>query len=295
MVLCIDIGGTAIKYGLVNESEGGLRWLSRKEMPTNAKILKGAGIRSTVLDIAQKASQSNSLRGIAISTAGMVDSQTGAIIYANENIPEYGGINLKTAVEGALNLPCWVENDVNAAALGEYAYGAGRGSESMLCITVGTGIGGAVVLNGAVHAGFSRSAGEIGYMIIEGEMFEKIASASALVEGLRQKTGIASLDGKLVFEEAKKGNALYVQEIASMCERLAQGIHNCACLLNPEIIVLGGGIMAQRDYLAPIIKSALKKYMSPHVYGHTKLDFATLGNDAGMAGAFYFWKSKEMG
>lgn len=295
MVLCIDIGGTAIKYGLVNETKGGLEWLSKNETPTNAKTLKGAGIRNTVLDIAQKAAQSHGPRGVAISTAGMVDSRTGAIIYANENIPEYGGINLKTAVEEHLSLPCWVENDVNAAALGEYAYGAGRGSSSMLCITVGTGIGGAVVLNGAVHAGFSRSAGEIGYMIIKGGVFEKIASASALVERLRQKTGITALDGRLVFEEAKKGTAAYVEEIHSMCDTLAQGIHNCACLLNPEIVVLGGGIMAQRDYLAPIIKSALQKYMSPHVYGHTKLAFASLGNDAGMAGAFYFWKSKENG
>ena len=145
MVLCFDIGGTSIKYGAAHDPGGEIVFSSRWETPTDAKTLGGAGVERKLLDLIGGLVGKYNPSGIAVSTAGMVDHRTGVILYANENIPGYTGRNLKTAVEQAFRLPCAVENDVNCAALGEAAYGAGRGADSVLCLTVGTGIGGAVV------------------------------------------------------------------------------------------------------------------------------------------------------
>lgn len=98
----------------------------------------------------------------------MVDEEQGRILYANENIPDYSGLEWKKHMEARFKVPCQVENDVNAAALGEYAYGAGAGCESLLMLTVGTGIGGAIIQDGRILRGHSHSAGEIGYMRMKG-------------------------------------------------------------------------------------------------------------------------------
>lgn len=296
MYLCIDIGGTSIKYGVLEESHEAVRFVIRHEISTDAKSLKGPGIEQKIVELARGLRAQYEIRGIAISTAGMVDADTGEIIYANENIPEYTGINLKITLEREFGLPCAVENDVNAAALGEYAYGAGQGSRSLLCMTVGTGIGGALIMNGAVYHGHSGSAGEIGYMCVSGEEFQKNASTTALVLRVqeRQKAD-RSIDGRKIFERAKRGDVICKEEIAKTCDSLAQGIANCLCLMNPEMVVLGGGIMAQKEYLRPLIEYGLQKYVNPYILKHTRWDFAKLGNDAGMIGAYYKLKREADG
>ena len=292
MLVCIDIGGTSIKYGVASEdARNGIKFHQQCEIPTRAKEIKGPGIQKAVLQLVQEMKTQHAIKGVAISTAGMVDPTRGVILHANENIPEYTGINLKQSVETTFSIPCSVENDVNAAALGELFYGAAQGCESALCLTIGTGIGAAIILNGDIYRGLSLSAGEIGYTIVKGEMFENIASTSALVARLQAKLpDIPNLDGKLIFQEAHKGTSPYVEEIDEMCDTLAQGISNVVYVLNPQRIILGGGIMAQKDYLLPRIHKALQKYLTPYVFKHTELVAAQLSNNAGMAGAYAFWK-----
>ncbi|MGL5721340.1 MAG: ROK family protein [Brevinema sp.] len=296
MLVCIDIGGTSIKYGVASEDTSQtIHFYEQKEMPTEAKLVKGMGILQKVFDIISEMRLKYDVEGVAISTAGMVDHIQGAIIYANDNIPEYTGINLKQAVESQFNLPCWVENDVNAAALGEYAYGAAKGSSSVLCLTIGTGIGGAIILDGQVYRGSSLSAGEVGYMTIKGDMFEKLGSTSALVQRVQDRLpNEANIDGKFIFEEAQKGNICCLEEIDAMCDTLAQGIASIACVLNPQTVVLGGGIMAQKSHLLPRIRLLLAKYLPSHIHLHTEITVALLSNTAGMAGAFAFWKQQNI-
>lgn len=287
MYLCIDIGGTAIKYGILEDLRQDVRLIFKQEVPSNAKADRGPGIAKKVVELAHEMRARYNLEGIAISTAGMVDPATGEILYANENIPEYTGMNLKDTLTRIFALPCVIENDVNAAALGEYAYGAGRGCKSLLCLTVGTGIGGALILNDTIYYGHSGSAGEIGYMLINGEAFQGIASTSALVSRVRERYGLsAAIDGKQIFAQAKQNDRICQEEIEKTCDILAQGIANCLCLMNPEMVVLGGGIMVQQEYLRTIIENSLKKYANPYILRHTKLAFANLGNDAGMIGAY---------
>jgi predicted NBD/HSP70 family sugar kinase len=296
MYLAIDIGGTSIKYGIIEEMESDIKIINNFETPTNAKILKAPGIENKIIELAKEMTKKYELEGVAISTAGMVNPDSGEIIYANENIPDYTGINLKKVITNQFNLPCEVENDVNAAALGEYAYGAGKGHHGLLCITVGTGIGGALIIDDEIYRGHSFSAGEIGYMIVEGKEFQKIASTTALVSRVRERDNTNSeLNGNIILERAKNNDSICIEEISKTCDIIAQGISNCSCMLNPEMVILGGGIMAQEDYLRPIIEFYLKKYMNEDIFKNTKLCFAKLGNFAGMIGAYYKLKQKIFG
>lgn len=289
MVLCFDIGGTSIKYGAAREENKQILFEARWETPTDAKKLRGPGIEQKILDLIDSLRAAYTPEGVAISTAGMVDHKTGAILYANENIPEYTGRNLKLAVQNQFDLPCAVENDVNCAALGEAVYGAGRGADSVLCVTVGTGIGGAIILDGAVWHGHSGSAGEIGYMPINGGMFEQQASTTALIRNVATKTG-ETLTGKEIFTRAHAGDPICRDAIEALCAALAQGLAAGICLFNPAAIVLGGGIMAQGAYLRPLLEQQLGRFVNPFVLEKTSLCFAELGNSAGMAGAYQWFK-----
>lgn len=292
MIVCFDIGGTSIKYGAAHDPAGQIVFAAHWETPTDAKTLRGPGIARKVLDLIASLRARFDPSGVAISTAGMVQPETGDILYANENIPDYTGINLKRAVEQAFGIPCVVENDVNCAALGEYAYGAGQGADSMFCLTVGTGIGGAVILDGKVWRGSAGSAGEVGYMPINGKPFQDQASTSALVERVRAAKGKA-LDGRKIFSLAQQGDEVCCREIAAVCDALAQGIACCMCVADPQVIVLGGGVMAQAGYLQPILEKRLQAYANAYMLAHTRLAFARLGNHAGMAGAYYLLKQAE--
>ncbi len=286
MVLCFDIGGTSIKYGAAYEENGNIVFAERSEIPTNAKEAGGPGIAACVERLINEMKERYDAEGIAISTAGMVDFETGTIIYANENIPDYIGWDWKTFIREKFDLPCSVENDVNCAALGESIYGAGRGADSVLCITVGTGVGGAVILDRRIWHGHNGCAGEIGYMKVNGVTLEKSASTTALIKNVEEKTG-KKLNGKQIFDLAKAGDEDCRKAIDELCAALAKGIACISCLFDAETVVLGGGIMAQKEYLAPLIRSHLDRCVDSIISDNCNITFASLGNTAGMAGAFY--------
>lgn len=293
MIALFDIGGTSIKYGVAGESRKGFALLESGETASNARKLKGPGIEEKVVRLAEILGKKHPLTGISISTAGMVDEEQGRILYANENIPDYSGLEWKKHMEARFKVPCQVENDVNAAALGEYAYGAGAGCESLLMLTVGTGIGGAIIQDGRILRGHSHSAGEIGYMRMKGSTFQELASTTALVRRAGFLLDEKDLNGKVIFERAKEGEANCVQAIQEICQILAEGIFNCVCLLNPEVVLLGGGIMEQKEYLRPVMDRCLREVMTKEAYENTRLEFASLKNQAGLAGAYYHFLTKQ--
>lgn len=293
MLITFDIGGTSIKYGIFTLRKGQPAFVMQNEISSDARVLKGPGILQRVETLIAKAMQQQDIEGIAISTAGMVDAEKGCIQYANDNIPEYTGLAFKQLLEARFHMPCWVENDVNAAALGETVFGAGRGAAHALMLTIGTGIGGAVVIDHTIYHGYSGSAGEIGYMWVKDRHFQDIASTTALIQHVEAKTQEADLNGKIICARAKRGDAVCMQAIKELCSHIAIGVSSCACLLNPQIIILGGGIMTQKELFAPLMEAYLKQYMNEEIYAHTQLAFAQLGNRAGMAGACAYWMIKE--
>ena len=293
--LCLDIGGTSVKYGVADE-KGCL--LLKGETPN---VIMQKCVKSFVESLASLADlyrQEYDLQGIAVSTAGVVDPEQGMILYAPKYFPGYPGTNLQELLEEQTGLPCTVENDVNAAALGEYWLGAGRGAKSLFCITVGTGIGGCAILDGKVIHGASCSAGEAGLQHIRPEgTWEEIASTSALIRNVAEAKQVpeAELDGRIIFAMAQQGDADAAVAIAKQMDDIAVGIANICYILNPERIIVGGGIAAQEKYLYPILDGALRKNLLPLVYDHLTLRFALLKNDAGMIGALcnFLMRNKE--
>lgn len=293
MIAVFDIGGTSIKYGVIDEMKIDLTFLFQDSFASNAKVEKGPGILHNLIIRVTELQKSYRISGIAISTAGMVDATTGRIVYANENIPDYTGMKLKEVLEETFHVPCWVENDVNAAALGEAMYGAGKHVQDLIMLTIGTGIGGALILQRKVYHGHSRGAGEIGYMMVNGKEFQDVASTSALVQHVEQRMNTTGLDGKFIFDRAKQGDKICKEEIEQQCATIMQGVSNCVCLMNPEMVILGGGIMAQMDYLKPIMEHYTKQYIKDEMRKHVVVTFAELGNQAGMAGAYAYFMEKE--
>ena len=156
--ICLDIGGTAIKYGLA-DSRG--RLFNKDSLPN---VIAKDGVDAfleQVLRLIGSYQKYFKIQGAAISMAGMINPRTGEVLHAAPHFPGLTGTNLVQLVARKLQLPCWVENDVNAAALGEYWLGNGRGAKSLFCITIGTGIGGAFVLDGKLWPGHSCTAGEV--------------------------------------------------------------------------------------------------------------------------------------
>lgn len=287
--VAIDIGGTAIKYGLT-DAQG--NFTAKKNRPTLAREEGGAGIVRKVVEIVRQYQAEMPIAGVAIDTAGIVNPVTGEIVFAGEtSFPGYSGTPLGKLVREACGGPCVVENDVNAAALGEYWQGAAKGASSAFMMTVGTGIGGCFILEGKAWHGAGFSAGEAGFMRLHGEqrIFEEAASTRAMLVEAAASHNVspAELTGEQVFAWALAGDADAVLAIEHMVDNLAEGIANIYCLLNPEVFVLGGGVMAQQDYLRPRLEQRLEALVVPAMRTSTRLEFARLGNDAGMVGALY--------
>jgi len=315
----LDIGGTKTKYALLGE-KGEI--LSTYEKDTEAQrggsfILEnvkgeirrvlaelkgnppeGAQADTKVDAKAERTTEAKTeplLSGICISTAGMVDEIKGEIIHAGPQIPEYKGCKWKEEIERRFSIPCEVENDVKCAGLGEYSFGSGKGTSSMLCLTIGTGIGGSFILNGEVYHGTSHSAMEIGYMQIPGGMFQRMASTSALVKRVASRKGEAEelWNGKRIFEEVAKEDKICLEELDRLCDALSIGLSNLCYAFNPECIVLGGGIMEQKDILLPKIWGHLQEHLVPIVAENTRLLAASLGNRAGLLGAYVHFHNRQ--
>ena len=289
--ISLDIGGKAIKYGLISDSaeiilKGSTKTEAEKGGPEILKKVIGI-----VEDLLTRTAESVS--GICISTAGMVDTEKGSIFYAAPLIPNYAGTQYKKTLEEKFHIPCEVENDVNCAGLAEYCSGAAKGSRIALILTVGTGIGGCIVIDGKVFHGFGNSACEVGYMHMGDSDFQTMGSAGTLTRKVAQWKGESreKWDGCRIFEEAGKGDKVCIRAIDEMTDVLGKGIANICYVIDPEIVVLGGGIMAQEDFLKEKIENSLKKYLVPGMEEHTKIAFARHGNDAGMLGAFYHFCS----
>ena len=293
MYICIDIGGTDIKYGVMDAAG---EFAVHGTLPTEAKAYGGPGIVRKVSDLVRETCGTYDVRGVAISTAGMVDPATGEIVYAlEESIPQYRGVNWKAIMRENFDLPASVENDVNCAALGELWKGAGRGASSLFAMTVGTSIGGCLIMDGRVVHGVSRSAGEIAYMRVPGGRLHERCSAAGLVSAVCCANGLpaGSIDGRFVFDLLAKGDPAAQEEVALLIDSLADAITNVVCVVNPERIVLGGGIMAQEAVLRPLLEAALLDRLPPIVYEATTIAFAATQNNAGMLGALYHFLQEQ--
>ncbi len=287
-IVTMDIGGTAIKTGIWN----GVALSDQKEWDTNAKQ-GGPYLMERVKQILHSY---GTFDAIGISTAGQVNTMNGSIHYANDNIPNYTGMPVKTILEEEFHVPVAIENDVNAAALGELHFGAGKGLQSFLCITYGTGVGGAIIIDGKVYPGATFSGGGFGGILLHPEQmqadvefsgcYEKCASATALVKKAMEVD--TSLDnGRKIFESFDRPEVKSV--IDGWIDEIVYGLVTLIHIFNPSDILLGGGVLSQ-PYVISEVKQRVDEKISPGFRG-TKIRQTSLGNQAGMMGAL--WLAKQ--
>lgn len=293
--IAIDIGGTFIKYGFVDE-EG--RVLSDGKTATQAE--RGGRLlqNSVVGIIGRLAGERPDISGIGISTAGIVDVQRGRVVYANDNMPGYTGTEWKKPLEDRFQKPVIVNNDVNAAALAEAWVGTARNIRDFFCMTIGTGIGGAAFVDGKLFTGAHYHSAEIGYMVTEGPgvRFEKLASTSALIRLSERRTGSGRLDGKVIFQKAKEGDAVYRDILADWIIRLSSGIANVIYMFDPSLIVIGGGISGEGPYLIDRIREGLENAVPDKpLLENVEIRPAACGNSAGMIGSVYGFTHSQPG
>lgn len=291
-ILCIDIGGTSVKYGITEESG---RFLVRGSLPTVIREKGADAFLKSLLDLSEKMGNTCQLNGIAVSMAGVVNAETGQLLRPSQYFPGLQQINLAEVLQNKTGLPVTVENDVNCAALAEYHLGAGRGSRNLFCMTLGTGIGGAFVIDGKLYRGSSYAAGEVGQAKMgTSETWENWASVSALLEKAATIRHClpGQLTGQKFFALVQEGDPDMQTLLREMVRRWAVGIASICWIFNPDRVVIGGGISAQRKILEPLLREALHKEMPPLLVPVTRFSFAELGNDAGMLGAACYFRTR---
>ena len=296
MILGIDIGGTAVKMGLVDEK-------GRIHVRHEASVCDDhyeTPILTTVIKEAQIFLQNSAakIEGIGVSATGQIDTATGTVIGTNGKIPQYEGSKIKREMERSFDVPVFVLNDANAAVLGESFAGSAKGMQHVVMITVGTGVGGGVVLDGKLLGGTRGIAGELGHFTLYQDgmqcscgkygCYESYASTTALVRRAREATGM-EMNGRMIFECVKNGDNTLKNVLELWLDDVASGISSLVHIFNPQIVLIGGGVSSQEElFIAPLRKRVLATVMPQFAKG-LRIEKACLGNDAGLMGAAMFF------
>ncbi|MBU5425562.1 ROK family protein [Tissierella pigra] len=294
-IACFDIGGTFIKYGIL-DINGSI--LFKEKFPSPKRDCK----KEIPLEIGKKIEELKNdytIQAIGISTAGKINSNKGEIIFASHNLPGYTGAKLSKDIKELTGLETFIENDVNAAALGEYWKGAGQGIENFVCMTIGTGIGSAIVIDGKLHRGVGEGSGELGHTIINEDgvncncgsngCYERYASTSSLVREYERKANLlsGSITGKDIMNKVKDKEILAVEVYNKFLNHVVTGLVNITHILDLGLIIVGGGISESGDLFFEEINNIFSKKVMPSYSEYTKIVQAKLGNDAGLVGVCY--------
>jgi glucokinase len=284
-VIGVDIGGSKTLAGLVKR-DGTIAHLAQvATAPSPLAILRDA--RSLCQSLIEAAEAP--VLAIGIGSAGIIDADEGFVIFANENMPGWTGTRLAD-LEIGVDLPIVVENDVRALAYGEATIGAGREQDSLLCVTVGTGIGGALILNGAVWHGADYSAGEIGYLVVgwQGEeplILDQYASGPAIERAYQLAAGSdQQLPLTAISRLAAQGDKLATAVIEEKARQLGVVLAGYATTINPAAVVVGGGVPQIGALWWDALEAGFRRELTPPIAA-TPLLPATLGVNAVMLGA----------
>jgi len=263
-VIGIDIGGTKILGGIVEE-DGTL--LKVKRVDTQAQKGKET-ILANLFRLIDDLIAEGSIDGIGVGSAGRIDHKRGVVVYATDNLPGWTGLALKDVLEDRYGVEVAVDNDVNAAVLGEMWLGAGRNYRNILMMTIGTGVGGAVVADGKLIRGSSWSAGEIGHMILypEGKQcncgqkgcLEQYISGTALYRRYNELSKDLKIgNARQVFELYRQKEEIAVKVVNEFIKVLAISIISIRNVLDPEVFIIGGGVVESKDLWWDDLKASL--------------------------------------
>jgi glucokinase len=305
LTIGIDVGGTKVLGGVVDEA-GKVLTTARKDTPRQG----GSALTQTIADVAKELLEQYSVASVGVSAAGFVSSDRKTML-ATPNIADWNGVDLDNQLTKLIGLPVVIENDANAAAWGEAKFGAGKNQDHMMMLTVGTGIGGGIVVNGALYRGAFGIAAEFGHMRVvpEGHIcgcgargcFEQYASGNALLRHAREAINaspeiarnllsrgdgtVAGLTGQAITDAARDGDPVALAAFNTTGQWLGAGIASLAVLLDPACVVIGGGVIDAGEILLKPTRESLERNMpfaGKHPY--PQIIAAQLGNEAGLVG-----------
>jgi glucokinase len=305
----IDLGGTNIAAGIVDE-EGKI--IKKGSVPTG-RDRTAAVIIKDMCDLVKSLMQDvgiteKDLHSIGIGSPGAPDRKNGVILYAN-NLP-FRNVPMRDEIQKYINVPVYLENDANCAAIAEGVAGAAKGAEFAVIITIGTGIGGGVIINHKLYTGFNGAAGELGHVVLhkDGEAcscgrlgcWEAYSSATALIRQTKAAArenpnskimeicggDLNKIDAKTAFDAARLGDETGKAVIDRYIDYLADGLANMVNIFQPNVIAIGGGVSKEgENLLAPLREKMKGRTYCAEGLESTRLVTAQMGNDAGIVGA----------
>lgn len=305
VLLALDFGGT--KLAAAAFEPRGHAFLARATAPSPA-VKSAEADRENILRLAKEVLKGAKPTAIGVSFGGPVHWEKGVVV-CSHHVPGWEGFPLATWLSERFGVPVAVENDANAAALGEWRFGAGRGAKSFLYVTVSTGIGGGIVIEGTLYRGADSLAGEIGHMIIDpfgprctcgrNGCLEALASGPAIARKARELLATCPEKAKILWDlvqgdlkrlsarevalAAERGDHLAQEILREAGEALGFGLAQAITLLNPERVVLGGGVMKAGDFLLNSVRATAQRYVLPGA--RVEIVLAELGDDAPLWGA----------
>ena len=288
-VLAFDVGGTWVKYGIV-EADG--RLLCSDQLATQSEP-DGKALLTRLLAVAEPLVARYAPAGIAFSTLGIIDAVEGRLVGAVEAIAGYFGQSPKECFERAFGVPVVVENDGNCVALAEGWTGAAAGVRHYLALTLGTGIGGGIVVDGRLYRGANGAAGEWGYMLVDGKVWEDHASPRGLAAAAEKARPGCGLDAEGVFAARDRGDAEMAAVVTAWFGLLATGLANLLFAFNPSRVVIGGGITARGPAFLQELRAEMRLRLRPEFYRMCDIALASAGNQAGLLGAARLWLTQH--
>ena len=308
-VIAIDLGGTNVKIAVIKDEKKILRKiiLTTKKYKNKNALIEGLS-RASIMLINESGLQKNDVLGIGIGAPGLIDSKRG-IIHHLVNIKGFKDVPLKKLMEKATGLSVFLDNDVNIMTLGELYHGAGKGAKNMLCVTLGTGVGGGIVIDGRLYRGSSLSAGEIGHMplnetgpgcncggfgcmekfvgnkYIVNRAIEKIKEGKKSIIRKLVNGNLRRVTPEVISAAAKKGDRLAIAIWDEIGAHLGVTLAGAVNLLNPEKIVIGGGVSEAGKFLFEGVRRTIKERAMKIPAQRAKVVKASLGQDAGLIGA----------
>ena len=298
----VDVGGTTIKMGFF-ETSGKLidKWEIKTDTSNGGENILSDIAKAIDNKLAQEGISKNDVQGVGVGVPGPVNSK--GIVLKCVNLG-WGVFNVEEELASLTGLKVKAGNDANVAALGEMWQGAGKGSEDMVMVTLGTGVGGGIIVDGKVLAGATGAGGEIGHITVNNDeieacncgqygCLEQYTSATGIVRMAKRKLAktdeetslraVEELSAKTIFDEAKKGDKIAGELVEELGKILGGTLSNIAAVTNPEVIVIGGGVSKAGQILIDTIRKHFTESVF-HACKDTRFVLAGLGNDAGMYG-----------
>jgi glucokinase len=312
----IDIGATNVKYGLV-DAGGRIIYRAQTTTPKKAAAQKlfECVLRCGEQLLVEADEQNGEVEYIGVGSPGSVNIKTGVIQGTCPNIPGWAGFHLRDRLYERLNLPVMLDNDANCATLAEHRFGAGRGYYNIICLTIGTGIGGGLIVDGRLYRGVNYSAGEIGHMIIrdsdmnkEGQFLESLVSSRAILVRLREKLSgnitpvfkaligddLDKLTIKKMYRAIKKGDRIAPETLQLTGQILGTALAGLVNVLNPEVVILGGGVAEGDSEFVDIVKRSIFDEALACATETLAVVPAGLGNAAGFIGAAFLGEEETI-